>query len=133
MDTQRPQPNGRATPEPSGQEGRGKSEKSNRAKAAARDYQPEHKESKRRPAEEREHAFNTLAWLVEGATGLYEELRHSDLGLSEEFWLHAYAARRETLLAARALIDELLEDDSAQKAKESRTRQERRGGIDIEF
>ena len=79
--------------------------------------------------------FNALAWLLEGATGFYEELRHNDLGLPEEFWVHAQAAQRETLLAARAAIDTLIEKvNAAERAEQERQqRRERRGGVDIEF
>jgi len=50
-----------------------------------------------------------LAWAVEGATGIVEELRHNDLGLSEEFWTHFYTARQESLLAARSFLDSLIQ------------------------
>src|SRR3712207_1685523 len=77
-----------------------------RSRAAQAHYEPHHERpGRRRSSEDRANAFNTLAWVVEGATGLVEELRHSDLGLSEEFWVHLYAMRREGLLAARAAID----------------------------
>jgi|GEM_PF-848558 len=98
-------------------------------------YRPEYGRPPRRPAAERENAFNAAAWLLEGATGLMEELQHNDLGLSEEFWTHAYAARQETLLALRAALDDLIERSSAdrQKQAERAKRRQRRGGIDIEF
>ena len=88
----------------------------------------------RRSGDDRANAFNTLAWLVEGATGLVEELRHSDLGLSEEFWVHLYAMRREGLLAARAGIDSLLARTEAEslKTQEQKERKSRRGGIAVE-
>lgn len=107
----------------------------NRERAAQRAYTPEYEPSARRPAEERENAFNMLAWLLEGATGLVEELRHNDLGLSEEFWVHLYAARREGLLAARALIDSLLEQSEREtrQAAERAERRARRGGVAIDF
>lgn len=106
-----------------------------RARAHASGYEPPRGTPSRRPASERENAFNALAWLLEGATGLLEEVRHNDLGLSEEFWIHASATRREGLLAMRALIDSLLEKcDAADAAlQESQKRRERRGGIEIEF
>jgi hypothetical protein len=106
-----------------------------RDKAAQSGYKPEyHRPSPRRSSEDRANAFNSLAWMVEGATGLVEELRHSDLGRSEEFWVHLYAMRRVGLLAARAAIDSLL----AQTEKESREAQEqvkreaRRGEVAVE-
>lgn len=107
----------------------------NRDKAASADYRPNYTRADRRPAEDRANAFNTLAWLLEGATGLAEELRHSDLGLSEEFWVHFYAMRREGLLAARAAIDSLLTEteQAEQKAQEKETRQSRRGGVSVDF
>jgi hypothetical protein len=108
---------------------------SNRTRAAARGYRPPYEKSSRRPAEAREDSFNALAWLVEGATGFVEELRHNDLGLSEEFWVHAAAARREGLLAARALLDQWLEETQQQQTaeRERQTRQTRRGGINVDF
>jgi hypothetical protein len=106
----------------------------NRTKAAAADYTPKQENvCGRKPAEAREQAFNTLAWLVEGATGVVEELRHSDLGLSEEFWVHVYAARRESLLAARAAIDSLLArtETEARKAEDQEQRKARRGRVKV--
>ncbi len=108
----------------------------NRAKAAQRDYEPHHaRPGKRRPADDRPDAFNKLAWLVDGATGLIEELRHSDLGLSEEFWVHVYAMRREGLLAARAAIDSLLEksEEAAKAAEDKEERKKRRGRVSVDF
>jgi hypothetical protein len=107
----------------------------NRERARARGYRPAYEEPARKPANERDTAFNVLAWLVEGATGLVEELRHNDLGLSEDFWVHAAAARREGLLAARAVLDQLLEETEGQQAAERgrQQRQARRGGINVDF
>ena len=59
----------------------------------------------RQPRTDRAGTFTFSAWLLEGVVGLCEELQHNDLGLPQEFWTHAYAARREALLAARALLD----------------------------
>lgn len=108
---------------------------SNRTRAAARGYRSPYEKPSRRPTSEREEAFNALAWLVEGATGFVEELRHNDLGLSEEFWVHAAAARREGLLAVRALLDQWLEETQQQQAAEAerQARQSRRGGINVDF
>lgn len=108
---------------------------SERTRARTKGYTAPQCDSDRKPASERENAFNLMAWLLEGATGVVEELRHNDLGLSEEFWTHAYAARTETLLAMRAALDSLIEKSSALEREESerQARQERRGGIDIEF
>lgn len=113
----------------------GDSKTTQRSRAAQTPYSPDYGEVPRRPAAERENAFNALAWLLEGATGLVEELRHNDLGMSEEFWVHFYAARRESLLAARALVDSLLEqtEREARKAEEQAQRRARRGGVNVEF
>lgn len=109
---------------------------SNKTRAQAREYTPDYEvPPKRRPADERESAFNYLAWIVEGATGLVEELRHSDLGLSEDFWVHFYAARREGLLAVRAILDEMIERgaEETEKQTEREKRRERRGSVNIDF
>jgi hypothetical protein len=106
-----------------------------REQATNSDYEPEHEQpGRRRKSEDRANAFNTLAWMMEGATGLVEELRHSDLGLSEEFWVHFYAMRREGLLAARAAIDSLLAqtEKESKAAQEQTQRQTRRGGVTID-
>lgn len=107
--------------------------KSNRDRAQERPYTPDLEETPRKAAENRPNAFNALAWLLEGATGLIEEMRHNDLGLPEDFWVHAYAARRESLLALRAALDDLIEKtESAQRqVEEQQKRRERRGGIEI--
>jgi sarcosine oxidase delta subunit len=107
----------------------------NRDRAQSRGYRPAYEKSARKPADERDASFNALAWLIEGATGLVEELRHNDLGLSEEFWVHAAAARREGLMAARAVLDQLLEETEQQQSEERQRqeRQTRRGGINVDF
>jgi hypothetical protein len=89
--------------------------------------------SQRKPASERPNAFNLTAWLLEGVTGLVEEARHSDLGLSTEFWQHATAARRETLLALRSLLDEMISKSEQQEQAEAerQQRRQRRGSIKI--
>ncbi len=83
---------------------------------------------------ERDNTFNTLAWLVEGATGLIGELRHTDLGLPADFWVHAKMARKESLLALRAVLDDLIvrSDSQAQKEAETQQRRKRRGGINVD-
>ena len=105
-----------------------------RTRAEQTDYEPDYARPGRRSSEARANAFNTLAWMVEGATGLAEELRHSDLGLSEEFWVHLYAMRREGLLAARAAIDSLLEKTEAKHpaTPDQTNRQTRRGEVAID-
>jgi hypothetical protein len=97
-------------------------------------YTPNYTRPTRRPADERENAFDLLAWMLEGATGIVDELRHNDLGLSEEFWIHAAAARRESLLAMHAALESIIEKtNAADKAQQERAeRRERRGGITIE-
>lgn len=70
-------------------------EMSARQRAAATPYTPDYERPPaRRPSSEREESFSALGWLLDGATGLIGEIRHNDLGLSEEFWVHAYAAER---------------------------------------
>ena len=107
---------------------------SNRDRARRQPYTPDYEQPSRKPAADRPNAFNTVAWLLEGATGLFEEARHNDLGLPEAFWVHAYAARREALLALRAVLDDLIErsDSHAQQEQARQQRRERRGGIEIE-
>ena len=85
-------------------QGEPKASRSKRRQVEQRSYEPDYDQPRRQPSSDRENAFNSLAWMLEGATGLMEELRHSDLGLSEEFWVHALAARREGLLALRAIL-----------------------------
>ncbi len=87
----------------------------------------------RRPRAERPHAFDLKSWLLEGALGLAEELNHNDLGLPKAFWVHAYAARREALLAACALLNAALDrwDGEAPTAPGKQGRQ--RGRVDIDF
>ncbi|MFZ4848794.1 MAG: hypothetical protein ACOYL7_06680 [Caldilinea sp.] len=89
----------------------------------------------RRPAAARESAFHALLWVLDGATGLVEELRHNDLGLPEAFWMHAYAARREGLLALRSLLDELIDEAATPSPTEAPPEQppQRRSGIQIDF
>jgi hypothetical protein len=107
----------------------------NRDRARTRGYRPAYEQPSRKPASERDTAFNALAWLIEGATGIVEELRHNDLGLSEDFWVHAAATKREGLLAARAILDQLLEETEQQQAadRQRQERQSRRGGINVDF
>lgn len=109
--------------------------KSNRERASERAYEPAYEKNTRQPSGERENAFNALAWLLEGATGLVEELRHNDLGLPEDFWVHAYAARKESLLALRAILDDMIEQSESQvkKEEEKQKRRDRRGGINVDF
>ncbi len=89
----------------------------------------------RQPKSERPDAFNPTLWLIEGVGGFLDEIQHNDLGLPEDFWVHAYAARKEGLLAARALIDHAIQrsDDELAKAAKKEEKQARRGGVDIDF
>jgi len=106
-----------------------------RQRAQRRAYRAPYGKPGRRPAAEREGAFNALLWMLDGATGLLEELRHNDLGLPEEFWVHAYAARRESLMALRAVLDDWIDEEPPPNTTTASTKQERpkRGGIDIDF
>lgn len=106
-----------------------------RQRAAAADYTPEYERPPaRRPASEREGSFSALGWVLDGATGLIGEIRHNDLGLSEEFWVHAYAARREGILAVQAALNSILSSASGDTVgSERRSRQNRRGTIEIDF
>lgn len=107
-----------------------------RQRAAATPYTPDYQRPPaRRPASQREESFSALGWLLDGATGVIGEIRHNDLGLSEEFWIHAYAARREGILALQAALNSILShvETEENRGRERRTRQERRGSIDINF
>lgn len=108
---------------------------SRRDRARARAYRTPYAEPGRRPAAERETAFNVLFWLLEGATGAVEELRHNDMGLSEEFWVHAQAVKYEGLMAARALIDQMIDGSALHETQETERarRREQRGSVDIDF
>lgn len=92
-------------------------------------------ESPRRAHSQRENAFDVGSWLLQGLVGLSEELRHSDLGLPEDFWVHAYAARKEALLAARALVDAALENCAEEKTPQSgeKKKPSQRGQVSIDF
>ena len=112
----------------------GEPARSARQQAQERGYRPKYGPSSRRPAAERgDTAFNVWMWLIEGATGVVEEVRHNDLGLSEDFWVHAAAARREGLLAVRAIIDQMVDEDVQQEEKTREERRSRRGGIQVDF
>jgi hypothetical protein len=91
--------------------------------------------STRRARTERENAFDVGSWLLQGLAGLSEELRHNDLGLPEDFWTHAYAARKEALLAAKALVDAALESCNEEKATqdEKKKKPPQRGQVSIDF
>ena len=86
----------------------------------------------RQPRTDRADAFTFSAWLLEGVVGLCEELQHSDLGLPEEFWTHAYAARREGLLAARALVNAAISRCEADASRRNEESGSQRGKVDIE-
>ena len=93
---------------------------------------PQSEPPPRQPRTERAHAFTFSTWLLEGVVGLCEELQHNDLSLPQNFWTHAYAARREALLAARALIDAAItrcKTDASQREEQSSAQ---RGRVDIE-
>ena len=86
----------------------------------------------RQPRAERTDAFTFSTWLLEGMAGLCEELRHNDLGLPQDFWTHAYAARREGLLACRALIDAALARCEADAARQEESPGSQRGRVEID-
>ena len=86
----------------------------------------------RQPRAERTDAFTLSSWLLEGMVGLCEELRHNDLGLPPDFWTHAYAARREGLLACRALVDAALARCEADAARQKEKPGSQRGRVDID-
>ena len=87
----------------------------------------------RQPRAERADAFTFSAWLLEGLVGLGEEVQRNDLGLPPAFWTHAYAARRETLLAARALLDAALARCEADASRQDEKTGNQRGRVDIDF
>ena len=126
-----PQP---AAGEPAAEETKNARE-AGRRQAHRRAYRSASAQPGRRPAAARESAFHALLWVLDGATGLVEELRHNDLGLPEAFWMHAYAARREGLLALRSLLDDLIDEAPAPSSTEATPEQpsQRRGGIQIDF
>jgi hypothetical protein len=105
------------------------------AAAAAQDvYQPIYDQvNPRRSSAERPNSFNPVAWMVDGATGVVEEVKRSDLGLSQEFWTHFYAMRREGILAARAAVESVLSriEKSSEELQEQIERQARRGEVKI--
>lgn len=67
--------------------------------------------------------------------GIIEEVRHNDLGLPEDFWKHAYAARREGLLAMKVLLNHVAErlEHQSRLEQERSERRQRRGDISIDF
>jgi hypothetical protein len=111
------------------------SEQRRSRKSAAAAYEPTYEDPPRQPKSERPDAFNPTLWLIEGVGGFLDEIQHNDLGLPEEFWVHAYAARKEGLLAARALIDHAIQrsDEELAKAAQQEEKKARRGGVNIEF
>ena len=103
--------------------------------AAKADYAPRYSTPMRRPAAKRPASFNPLAWVADGVTGAIEEVRHNDLGLSQDFWTHLYAVRRESLLTAQALVESLIAkvEGKGDEQEERKQRRERRGSVDIDF
>lgn len=92
---------------------------------------PQPQPSSQHGRDDQPHEFHFSAWLLEGLAGLSKELQHTHLGLPEAFWTHAYAARRETLLAVRALVDAALARCETQKPSQNRPKQ--RGQVQIDF
>jgi len=108
--------------------------KSARKKAGDMDYAPDYdRKNVRTSGENRSTAFNPVAWVVDGATGVVEEVKNNDLGLNEEFWVHFNAMQREGLLAARAAIDSILAnaEKATKEVKEQVERQTRRGEVKV--
>lgn len=103
--------------------------------AAVAEYAPRYSTPARRPAAKRAASFNPIAWVADGLTGAIEEVRHNDLGLSEEFWTHLYAVRRESLLTAQALVESLIArlESKGDQQEDRKQRRERRGSVDIDF
>lgn len=66
-------------------------------------------------AEEREFAFED--WLAEGIKGFRASYKKLSPLLSEEFYQHTRAARREMLLAMRSLIDAAIESTEEKEEK----------------
>lgn len=113
-----------------------KPDKTARQHAAEIEYTPEYERPpSRRPASEREDPFSVAGWLFEGAAGLIDEVRHHDLWMPEEFWVHVYAARREGKWAFQIALDEVRSQLNARRQQEIERaeREERRGDITIEF
>lgn len=103
--------------------------------AAQQEYTPRYETPTRKPASARTASFNPLAWVADGVTGAIEEVRHNDLGLSQAFWTHLYAVRRESLLTAQALVESLLArvESKSEQQEDRKQRRERRGTVDIDF
>ncbi len=122
-------------PQPAAEKPAAEVAKSAREAGRRRAYRPSSARPGRRPAAARESAFHALLWVLDGATGLVEELRHNDLGLPEAFWMHAYAARREGLLALRSLLDTLIDEAPATSPPEAAPEKppHRRGEVQIDF
>ena len=108
---------------------------SQRDSAAQAKYSPRYETPSRRPAESRPTSFNPLAWVADGVTGAIEEARHNDLGLSQDFWKHLYAVRRESLLTAQALVESLIAkvESKADEQEQRAQQRQRRGSVDIDF
>ena len=82
-------------------------------------YGPTYGQPTRRPARERDGAFNALLWLLDGATGLVERSCGTTTSrLPEDFWVHAYAAPRQSLIALRAVLNDALDGEEPPQAGE---------------
>ncbi len=103
--------------------------------AAKSHYAPRYETPSRRPADSRSASFSPLAWMADGVTGAIEEVRHNDLGLSQDFWKHLYAVRRESLLTAQALVESLIAkvETKAEEQEQRAKQRERRGSVNIDF
>lgn len=86
----------------------------------------------RRPRADQARAFTFSAWLLEGVGGLCEALERNDRCLPPAFWTHAYAARREALLAARALLDAAISRCEAEASAREGEGGAQRGRVEID-
>jgi len=71
-------------------------------------------------AAEKEFVFED--WLDEGMKGIRSRLRRRRGLLPEEFHNHVRAARKETLLAVRSLLDAVIESTEKPKPKKKATK-----------
>jgi len=71
-------------------------------------------------AAEKEFVFED--WMSEGVKGIRSRLRRRRGLLPEEFHNHVRAARKETLLAVRSLLDAAIESAEKPKPKKKATK-----------
>jgi hypothetical protein len=68
-------------------------------------------------ATEKEFVFED--WVSEGMKGIHSHLRRRRGLLPEEFHNHMRAARKETLLAVRSLLDTIIESEEKPRPKKA--------------